>query len=394
MLGGHKMAATETSPLLRLPTELLQLLPASLHDIEDFKNLSSTCRTLRNTLAVTSPHTILHLCAAASRVFFRPDPAFLVSACARQLNVWLSSSEDNIPVFKDACRGGLDGLLKLCLGDAKCGLTMNQIRELYLLRMSTINPIEDLIDRCVGVQWYSTPNFWNGGVSDALTVHAEPISVLFDLSIYGDIFGPAIDIYIREGSVPLYAQFDCRKVFVEYCIPKDVDWWVDLDGQPCEPPVPLKRMEHENNYYRHMGKWEWSQPRLALRHVLNSTRFKWAWNALSQELGEDESLRFSKPELEDPTDDNEYDSIRYRLRKACFMGGGMQSLEHLARTLGEHGREVSMAAQTRLPDLLARISGINGSEEIRGLTNIPQNTPNYTSIWPDLISDLDLLEVW
>jgi len=260
--------------------------------------------------------------------------------------------------------------------------------------MSTINPLEDLIDKCVGAQWYSTPNFWNGGVSDAYTILAEPISTLFDISIYGDLFGPALDVYIETGTVPLYATFECRKIFVEYCIPKDVEFWVNLKGERCDPPVTRKRMTHEQNYYKEKGKWEWYQPRLALGHVLDSTRFKRAWNTLSQQLGGHEELRFTTPELEaQQWDDHDNEVMtaglnEYRLRKACFTCTGLQGLEQLARTgLGEYGRKVetlSVAAATRLTYLLPRISG----------TPPLHDGSNYYNIWPDLAGDLDLFPVW
>ncbi|EPS98438.1 hypothetical protein FOMPIDRAFT_1051474 [Fomitopsis schrenkii] len=70
--------------LLSLPGDILLALPRHLHDIEDFVNLSATCRVLREASAETQPMTILSLAAAASRIFFRPDPHFLVAATARQ----------------------------------------------------------------------------------------------------------------------------------------------------------------------------------------------------------------------------------------------------------------------------------------------------------------------
>lgn len=394
------MTSTDTSLLLSLPTELLQFLPSFLHDIEDFKNLSSTCQTLRDALASTTPQTILRLCAAASRIFFRPDPVFLVAACAKELNTWLSSSDINVPIFKEACQGGFDGLLELCLGDARCGLSMAQIRELYFLRMSTIYPVCDLIDKCIGTQWYATPNFWNGGVSDAYTIYGDPLLSLFHLSIYGNLFGPAIDTYIRSGVVPLYAQMDCRAAFVSHCIPIVHDFWVNTEGERCNPPKTQKRMQHENRYYPELGHWKHYQHQQALLHLLNSTRFNRAWVAMSQQLDDERyTLTASRSILDDEFDRDGVSLNRDRLRRACFLYTGMQGLRELARTgLGEYGQKVmTLDADfaANLKDLSSRIPGLPADVAKKMKPDEEQYPIDYgwrwdksTCIWPDLVGDL------
>lgn len=71
------------------------MLPEFLHNIEDYTNLSSTCRILRVTMATALPKQILRLAAASSKIFFRPDPLFLVAATARELGNWARLDWDN-----------------------------------------------------------------------------------------------------------------------------------------------------------------------------------------------------------------------------------------------------------------------------------------------------------
>lgn len=118
--------------LTDLPTELLLVLPQHLHNIEDFVNLSSSCRTFHKVLTGTSPNIILHLAAASARVFFRPSPHFLVAATARQISHWALLSAENYTDLRQAFYGGMDSLLELCI--SKAGLTMEDIRRLHASR--------------------------------------------------------------------------------------------------------------------------------------------------------------------------------------------------------------------------------------------------------------------
>lgn len=84
--------------LIDLPQELLLIHPAHLANIEDFMNTASCCRLLRDVLSETRGNTILRLSAASSRVFFRPDPWFLIAATARQVGRWGLESQENTEV--------------------------------------------------------------------------------------------------------------------------------------------------------------------------------------------------------------------------------------------------------------------------------------------------------
>jgi hypothetical protein len=219
--------------LIDLSNELLFMLPQYLNNIEDFMNASSSCRTLRTVFADTKPNTILGLAAAQSRIFFRPDPYFLVAATAKQVGQWGLQSAENTEVVRAAFRNGVEGLLELCISVA--GLTMADIRRLHLSRFELINPTEDLIDRMAGTQWYSTPNFWNGGVSDAYTVDCEPMRTTFQYVIYSELFGPGMNAWLHpELGLPQYS-LDARLDYLRYCVPD----WITASGSPGLPkPEP------------------------------------------------------------------------------------------------------------------------------------------------------------
>ena len=75
---------------------------------------------------------------------------FLLTATARELGNWARKSAENEAEFKSQCRYGVEGLMELA--HQPCGLTIERIRELYVMRMSIINPLTDIVDKCVGEQ--------------------------------------------------------------------------------------------------------------------------------------------------------------------------------------------------------------------------------------------------
>ena len=292
--------------ILSLPPELILALAAHLHDIEDFMNLSSTCRTLHSCLGFTAPRIIFRLADSASRIFFRPSPHFLVAAVARQMGAWASRSDENALALRDACRGGMPSLMDLCLAHAE-GLTMQRLRELHELRFSTINPVVDLIDRCVGQQWYNTPDFWYGGVDDAYTVDSDPPANFFHLAIYGGLFGHAFDALLLDPSSPsamasatrLAADVDTRLEFIKYCIP-DPACYATQSGVPDvtlpDGTIDPRRACQAIGPYRSLDPLAPAQAyhltdehgnQLAVLHLLQSSRWAPSWTAVRAAVGGD-----------------------------------------------------------------------------------------------------------
>jgi len=260
--------------LNELPQELLLMLPKYMRSIEDFMNAASSCRSLRNVFADTHPNQILRLAAAQSRVFFRPDPHFLVAATARQVGQWALKSEANTEELRAAFRQGIEGLLEICI--EKAGLTMDDIRRLHLSRFDLINPVEDMVDRSAGKQWYATPNFWNGGVSDAYTINCEPMRTTFQIIIYGELFGSSMDAFLQPSlGLPRF-PLDARLDFVRYCVPD----WICHESSPG-----LGEPQRDGGPYS--GERIGDGDGLALYHVLNCRRWREAWQRIERQIGPD-----------------------------------------------------------------------------------------------------------
>jgi hypothetical protein len=285
--------------LASLPIDILSLLPEFLHNIEDYINLGSTCHSLRAALSLAHPRIILQLAAASSRIFFRPSPHFLVAAKARELADWAAKDPRNAVLLREAMQeNGVDGLMELCLKHTN-GLTMQRIRELHAMRFAVINPIVDLIDKCVGQQWYDTPNFWNGGVDDAWTIDVDPPETFFHLAIYGGLVAREFDAYISQiqrGRVDTEQitkdgamDVDNRLEYVKYCIP-------DPDCYQCMSTAqnvmrqdgtmdPRRKVNTTGPYFMYRQQMGIGFPteirmhgsQVGLGHLLRSERWRTAW---------------------------------------------------------------------------------------------------------------------
>ncbi|MCJ1262369.1 hypothetical protein MMC22_002239 [Lobaria immixta] len=260
--------ASSTNSLLALPTDILVLLPHHLANIEDFKELSSTCRRFHTICSSASPNLILRLAAASSRIFFRPDPYFLVAATAKQIGYWALRHEDNTIRLREALKNGIEELFALCI--EKAGLTMADIRRLHMSRFTTINPVTDLIDRCAGKQWYAVDDFWNGGRSDAETIFCEPERALFEMAIYGSLFYATLEANL-EGRKGL--DLATRLDFIKYCIPDQ--YCCDYRGFRVENTGPCR-----NNDRSRMDQY-------SIRHILKSRRWCIPWKEARSVCGPD-----------------------------------------------------------------------------------------------------------
>lgn len=244
---------------------------------------------MRLCMRSATPNRILRLAAAQSTTFFRPSPFFLVAATARQLGRWARKSDANEHELASKLESGIDALLDLALDH--CELTIERIRELHLMRFSIINPIYDVIDKCVGQQWYAHEDFWDGGVSDAYTIDAEPTDTLFHLAIYGELFAPDFETILKGDKATRKISVDTRLEFVKYCIP-DVattlgyEWYHQLpDGREdprraCKKTGPYAVVQ-ENGYVGPV-----KQSNIALTWVLRSSRFRRHWKAMRERAGE------------------------------------------------------------------------------------------------------------
>lgn len=269
--------------LTDLPVELLMLIPQFLHDIEDFNNAASSCRKLRTAFAKTAPKVILRLAAASSRVFFRPDPHFLIAATVRQVSDWALPRSENTETLRKAFQGGIDSLFELCVD--KAGITMADIRRLHDYRFSTINPTTDMIDRCAGAQWSSTPNFWDGGVSDAASISVEAERSLFQIVIYGELFASSMRASYEpkpaEHDVSPRFDLETRLDYIKYCIP-DPMCWHGYEGLTVLPVGPYASADNKA-----ISAQLDPGDQVGLNHILNCRTWREAWAAVRTHIGPD-----------------------------------------------------------------------------------------------------------
>lgn len=328
--------------ILSLPDELLVQLGNYIHNIEDFINLCSTCRKLRNVTGSATPRTILRLAAAQSSTFFRPSPWFLVAATARELGHWARDHEDNERQLASTLERGVEGLLDMAL--AHCGLTVKRIRQLYLMRFSIINPVTDLIDKCVGVQWYQTPNFWNGGVSDAYTISAEASETLLQLAIYGELFGPDFEAFLGPDSRSRRRlSVETRLEFVKYCIPD----FACVEGQTSAASVqgstgsmdPRRAVKRTGPYTEQSDGSDGRvlDNNLALVWVLRSSRWQPPWKEARSQAGPDFQEGFADDWWSHGAEEEEDDDLAWRQRmwESAMVCQGLEGLGMIRPELRE-----------------------------------------------------------
>ncbi|RWA14583.1 hypothetical protein EKO27_g496 [Xylaria grammica] len=223
-----------------------------------------------------------------------------LTATARELGHWARRSDENEQKLALKLEEGVDGLLELAL--EHCGLTMERIRELHLLRFSLINPVTDIIDQCVGTQWYSTPNFWGGGVDDAYTIASEPSDHLFQLAMYGELFAPDFEPILNQDSSTRRLSVDTRLEFIKYCLP---DFACHINGHttglhahlPDGTLDPRRRVKPTGPYAPQSGgvPAHSNNNNLALTWIIRSTRFRPRYKELRAKAG--------VPEFQDDFDD-------------------------------------------------------------------------------------------
>jgi hypothetical protein len=314
------------STLLSLPRDILILLPDYIHNIEDYTNFSSTCTTLRDCMGTASSSNILRLAAAQSTTFFRPSPHFLVTATARELGDWARESAANETELATRLEDGIDGLFDLSL--KHCGLTLERIRQLHLQRFSIINPVTDLIDTCVGSQWYATPDFWNGGVDDAYTIYADPPATLFHLALYGKIFGRDFEAFLEPGGqTARHLSVDTRLEFIKYCVPDYASYVCQKSAGDVRMPdgqIDPRRAVKQTGPYVEGEKARLDQNNIALVWLIKSSRWTPHWRDMRVKAGiTDFQSDFADGWFYNPNDQQDW---RQRMLEAIMISQGLEGL--------------------------------------------------------------------
>lgn len=178
-------------------------------------------------------------------------------------------------MLQQSLKGGVETLLELCL--EKAGLTLQEIRRLHALRFSTLNPVADLIDRAAGLQWNSTPDFWDGGVSDAVTIDCEPTRAMYQIIIYGELFASTIDANLQpQRNLPKF-DVHVRLDYIRYCIPD----CICARGSSGFPPPDLTGPYHPDLLH------ELPVDQVAMQFLLTTRKWMGAFRAARSEVVED-----------------------------------------------------------------------------------------------------------
>ncbi len=373
-----RMSTTEMAGkgLLDLPTDILSMLPEYFANIEDYTNFVSSCKSLRRwSGSCATPNTILRLAAAQSSTFFRPSPHFLVCATARQLGNWARESAKNEGLLQAKLKEGIDGLLDLVL--EHCGLTMERIRQLHLMRFSTVNPVTNIIDQCVGEQWYAAEDFWNGGRSDAYTISSDPPVTFFHLAIYGELFAPDIDYWIDPSSkdtIKRPLSVNTRLEYIKYCLP---DFACEL-SKPWEQLLareqvdPRRAVLHTGPYMEldedGRRKHQPYNHNLALTWVIKSSRWRPHWKEARSHFGGDFKDEFEDDWWSD-TYAREGDEWRQLLWKNACICQGLEGMGMIRAGL----REPWMEKMKRLRNAIAEIE--TGEEKVWVQTQATTTVP-------------------
>ena len=251
--------------LTDLPTEILHCLTLHIDNIETFINAASTCRRLHDVLHTTSSNTILRLAAASAPTFFSPHPHYLVAMAASQAGRWALGDEHRTALLRKALQGGIDGLYAFCL--EKSGVSLHDIRRMFLSRFSIINPLSDKIDKMAGRQWYETPDFWDGGVSEPVTLYTDANRTAFQIIIYGELFGPSVYAFLEpERNLPFF-DIQTRLDYIKHCVPQLHH--SQTDHSQTGPFLDGEREEDDQS---------------TLSHVLGCGRWRRMWGAAIKDL--------------------------------------------------------------------------------------------------------------
>lgn len=261
--------------LADLSYTILTELPHFIDDIETFTNAASSCQIMRAAFTHTPPRVILQLAAASGPKLFQPHPHFLTLATARQTSDWvLESPQRRLPSLRKAFRGGVDSLWEFCLQHAY-GLTFERIRTLSSMRFSVINVLADQIDKMAGDQWYATPDFWDGGVSEAETLYTEANLAAYQILLYGELFASTLNRFL-DGLDGPYIDLQARIDYICYCIP-------DL---ACQGGYPGFEVLNVGPYKDVADLRDLPAHQVALTHILSCRRWKALWSSRLQNISD------------------------------------------------------------------------------------------------------------
>lgn len=193
---------------IKLSTVLSLSLPR-IPNIQTLNSLLLTSHQIRSTILDNlTPHA-LFMITRRSRVYSDDKASeswYLLSLIAGAYAPWLALSSINRRAFKDACPALPDSLLDIA---ADHPVLVNrssfslEVLQKTVSRKEIVVGLSDLVDRCVGAQWHAIPDFWDGGAEDAATLEAEVDGAIWQMLVYGELFGSGLGGWLDSLLGPL-----------------------------------------------------------------------------------------------------------------------------------------------------------------------------------------------
>lgn len=351
-----------------LPNEIICSFPLYIDNIETFINARASCRRMRDAFEATHPNTLLRLADASAPTFFSPHPHFLITATARQVSDRALGDEERTQQLRQALRGGIDSLYELCL--RHCGLTLDRIHETYLARFSTINPLSDKIDKMAGDQWFSTPDFWEGGVSQPYTIYTESTRAAFQILIYGELFGSSMRAsFLEPGRNLPFFSIHTRLDYWSYCVP---DW--GCRSYPGYEVLPVGPYAGDTSERVDEGD------QFAMHHILTCRRWRRMWSAaLREATGQDREF----------TDEEDEEHWRNKLCRNVAVTQGLEGMQLVTLPVDQIPREYL----ERVCRMVAHIDTLEERPAMKGLGN-RGDTPVFHSPDPQDEVEVSIMALW
>ncbi|ERF70969.1 hypothetical protein EPUS_06754 [Endocarpon pusillum Z07020] len=143
---------------------------------------------------------------------------------------------------------------------------MPDIRRLHASRCSTISPVADMITCRVGV-------------FEPTTLEVESERSLFQIVIYGELFGESMHACCSDPPGPRF-DLDLRLDYIKYCIP-DFRCWPGYPGFIVLNVGPYA--SGNENVIEEINDWD----QVALYYLLRCQTWREAWAAVRLQIGPD-----------------------------------------------------------------------------------------------------------
>lgn len=389
-------------------------------DRESLSNLAHACRTAHkqyHKLFGNDENQVLtfRILVNDSKLgALTPQPDYLISLVASQIGRWAMQSDANAHMFAKYCRRGMWGLLDLALGPAKCKLSFRELDKWRHMRRSAMHHVTDLIDRCVGAQWNATPDFWDGGVSDPITITACATMTYYQLCLYGELFLPALKscILSEDGSVPLYAQPEIRLTAVRGLFSdrpfQNTDEVITIRRTKDDTQTPLSfsdslpetftkpTWKDRSNYDNIEGGDRMLDNILAIRHLLYTTKFTEAFRQLSEDL----STATGTGAIGDTVYYNRANQLKIEsLWVSCLLLSGNEGMLHFGRSIGREDLQISEDWAKSLKELWEKLKykkrkTMLNKEYVSARQHFTVDGLHKLcriALWPDLLGDMNIL---